>query len=225
MRNKKIALLALATITSTNLLIAQPAFAFSQNKVTVNAEDSYNESDWYAENKIETVYIENTQYTYLYHYENANKTITITNNLNDTIEKIMIDQSSNMYLNGNLIESYTQSVDNKEENPMRSSLARASWQTLGNTEKSYISWGQATTAATLAALIAGKVGSLGPSGVIAAMGIAALGAIAGQCAGGTVYYTLQVYQAPFTTPMYRSLWGFKASTGDYYGDYIYTWPK
>lgn len=101
MRNKKIALLALATITSTNLLIAQPAFAFSQNKVTVNAEDSYNESDWYAENKIETVNIENTQYTYLYHYENGNKTITITNNLNDTIEKIMIDQSSNMYLNNN----------------------------------------------------------------------------------------------------------------------------
>lgn len=78
------------------------------------------------------------------------------------------------------------------------------------TDSEYITWGKGISTAALAASISVVLGFLGPAGVIAA------GAI-----GGTVNVELQMYQLPLVAPQYRYIWSFKASTGDFYGPYLY----
>ena len=92
------------------------------------------------------------------------------------------------------------------------------WESL-QTSSHYISWGEATTKAVIAGMIAIYLGSLGTKGVIAAMGVGALGVIAANSSGGTVRTELQWYHSLFYT-QYRYVWSFEASTGDVYGPYI-----
>lgn len=212
MKTQKILAIILVATLSVNSLFAQSVFASSKN---TNIE--YN---LYDEEKNETVNIDGVNYTYKYTYKNGNRVTIITNDTNNNIEELLYDESSsNMYLNGELI---TTNQTESTQQQLLSSRAYYVWQTLSS-DSSYISWGKATTAAVLAGMIATALGSLGAAGVIAAMGTAALGVIAAQTSGGTVYNTLQMYTAPFMNPQYRTVWGFKAGTGDYYGDYIYNW--
>jgi hypothetical protein len=213
-KNKIICTVLLTAIVSTSALFAQPANAManSENQINISA-------NLYTEAKSEVVTIDNIKYTYQYSIENGNNVITVTNDANDITDKILVDNmNSNIYLNGEVIgKSYTQSKEISG-----SSKAYYVWETKSS-DSYYISWAKGTSAAALAAVIAAKLGTLGVGGVIAAMGVGALGAIASACSGGTVYNTLQMFRAPFTNPQYRTIWAFKASTGDYYGDYIYHW--
>lgn len=183
-------------------------------------EKNNQQEDVYAEKKVEIITIDGINYTYKYCYENGNKVITIINDSNNNIEKIVQDKiSKDIYLNNELVMTEKETI---YEESFFSPRAYYEWETKSSSS-TYISWGKATTAAALAAIIATKVGTLGPKGVIAAMGIGALGVIASQCAGGRVYTKIQMFRAPLTNPQYRTIWAFKASTGDYYGDYIYHW--
>lgn len=223
MKNKKIVAIALTTFTCANVLLTQPVFATSQNSITFeqNKIISKEENDWYAENKREIVEIDGAIYTYSYNYENEKKTITITNDLNDNVDRIVYDDiSSNIYLNDELIA--TKDVTDENKNQTQSSLQR-SWQTLGTPSNINISWRAGTTAAVLAGIIAGCIPGVGASVVIARIGIGTLGIIAGQAVGGSVYYSIEMYKTTFTAPMYRSVWGFRAPTGTYYGNYISPW--
>ena len=89
------------------------------------------------------------------------------------------------------------------------------------TDSEYITWGKGISTAALAASISVVLGFLGPAGVIAAMGTSAVGVIAAGAIGGTVNVELQMYQLPLVAPQYRYIWSFKASTGDFYGPYLY----
>ncbi len=206
---KKVALtlsLVFSTIIATTPIVEAKSF------------ESFNkQQDFYAEKKVETINIDGINYKYSYSYENNDKVITITNNSNNNIEKVVQDKTGDIYLNDEIVISEKENI--KEQSPINS-RAYYEWETKSYSNY-YISWAKATSAATLAAIIATKVGTLGPYGVIAAMGIGALGVIASQCAGGRVYVKIQMYRAPFTNPQYRTIWGFKAGTGDYYGNYIY----
>lgn len=185
-------------------LTIQPAFAAT----TMGA--SY---DLYANEESETLYIEGISYTYNYYYENGFRAIDVVNNENGHIDKIVYDEVDGTIL---LNEDQFVVVDN-----IASTLDLGftdGWESL-DTSSHYISWGEATTAAVIAGMIAIYLGSLGTAGVIAAMGVGALGVIAANSSGGTLTVELQWYHSLFYT-QYRYIWSFKASTGDTYGPYI-----
>ncbi|WWU66653.1 hypothetical protein QJR26_18085 (plasmid) [Clostridium baratii] len=210
---KRIALILAVTLITPTLSIA---YASSQN---VNKEN--NLQKLYDEEKTEVVNIEGIQYTYKYGYENGNKVITVINNSNNTIEKVKKDKvSGDIYLNDKKISEEDKKITQGQ--PLFSPRAYFKWETKSSSS-TYISWLAGTSVAGVAAVIATKLGSLGPKGVIAAMGVGVLGVIAAQSVGGRVYAKIQMFQAPFVNPQYRTIWGFKAGTGDYYGDYIYHW--
>lgn len=218
---KSIALALVGVTIATPIL--NTSYAYSQNINTIK-EDSFKgiENDIYAEKEIETINIDGINYTYKYYYKNGNRVINITNDSNDDIEELVFNNSdSTIYIN----EEAVATMGTVEHQSNESSLLRAYyvWETKSKST-SYISWIKGVSVGALAAIIASEIlGGVGASVVIARIGSTALGVFAASSAGGTVYNTLQMYQAPFTTPQYRTLWGFKAPTGDYYGDYIYHW--
>lgn len=183
----------------------QPAFAASYTDVGY---------DLYANEESETVNIDGISYTYLYYYENGNRAIDIVDNESGQVDKLIYDAShSEMYLNGSEVPI----VDCTTTTP--APAYTDGWESLGKSSQ-YISWGKATTAAVVAGMIAIYLGSLGTAGVIAAMGVGALGVIAANSSGGTLTSDLQWYYALFVSPMYRYIWSFKAGTGDTYGPYV-----
>lgn len=145
--------------------------------------------------------------------ENGNRAVTITNNINNNIDKIIYDiESSIMYLNGKVFSTF---VNNNNALYHSNDITADGWKIL-STDSHYISWREA-----IAGMIAVYLGTLGTAGVIAAMGTTALGIIAANSSGGTLYVELHSYSAPFVTPQYRFVWTFTASTGDSYGPYYY----
>lgn len=160
--------------------------------------------------------IDGVNYTYNYCYENGNRTIIITNDENDTINKLYYDESTSViYLDDNL---FAIPVNDIQQRNM--SLSTYGWQTISSSSHR-ITWAQGTTVAIVAGAIAVYLGTLGAAGVIAAMGSAALGVLAASSVGGTLYVSLQEYYVPLTMPQYRYKWSFTASTGDSYGPYYY----
>lgn len=166
----------------------------------------------------ETVLIDGTSYTYDYSYENNHRVIYVTNNDDNSVEKVSYNENtSTIYYNDEVIGTFEKgnniNFDNLEYSP------NSTWQNIGSDSK-YISWARGITAAAVAAVIAIPLALLKAAGVIAAMGTAALGVIAAGAIGGTVKYTLQMYTIPNSAPLYRYVWSFRASTGDNYGSYI-----
>lgn len=183
----------------------QPAFAATHTNTSYKL---------FANEESETVYIDGASYTYRYYYENGNRAIDIVNNETGNTDKLVYDEAASvMHLNENqfpIVDCITST----------SALTYTNgWESMG-TSSYYISWGTATTAAVVAGMIAIYLGSLGTAGVIAAMGVGALGVIAANSSGGTLTTELQELNIPFTTPQYRYIWSFIASTGDTYGPYI-----
>lgn len=170
----------------------------------------------YEEEQVEVVNISDVNYSYSYFYENGNRTILITNDANDTVDKVWFDEeTSTIYLNG---EVFAIPIGDSHQNDI--SLAATGWQTISSSSH-YISWAKGTTVAVVAAALAVYLGTLGTAGVIAAMGTAALGTLAANAIGGTLYVKLQEYYVPLSTPQYRYEWSFTASTGTSYGPYYY----
>lgn len=163
----------------------------------------------------EIVEIEGTNYKYDFYMENGMRTVTITDLSTNTIDKVTYDPAtSNIYLNGTI---FAEKIDNNIV-PYSLGTTADGWEILG--KDSYrITWAQGTTVAVVAGAIAVYLATLGPAGVIAAMGTGALGALAACCSGGTLYMELHMFTAPFVAPQYRYVWTFTASTGDKYGPY------
>lgn len=202
-KSRRLLIMLLAVFLTFSLTI-QPVFGATTVGVV---------SDLYATEQSEMVYIDGDSYTYNYYYENGSRAIDIINNQSGHIDKIVYNQAENIiYLN----EDQLAVIDNTA-----STLDLGftdGWESL-QTSSHYISWGEATTKAVIAGMIAIYLGSLGTKGVIAAMGVGALGVIAANSSGGTVRTELQWYHSLFYT-QYRYVWSFEASTGDVYGPYI-----
>lgn len=203
-KSRRLLTMLLAVVLMFSFTI-QPAFA------ATSVGTAY---DLYTNEESETVNIDGTSYTYRYYYENGDRAIDIVNNESGHIDKLVYDETaSEMYLNGSQISM----VDCTASTP--APAYTDGWESLG-TSSHYISWGEATTAAVVAGMIAIYLGSLGTAGVIAAMGVGALGIIAANSSGGTLTAELQWYHVPLVTPQYRYIWSFTAGTGDTYGPYV-----
>lgn len=203
-KSRRLFIMFLVTMFMLSITI-QPTFAATHTGL---------QYDLYVNEASETVNIGGTTYTYYYYYENGDRAINIVNHESGYTDKIVYDETeSKIYLNGNQFAVINYTV-------CTPALAYTDgWESLGACSY-YISWGTATTAAVVAGMIAIYLGSLGPRGVIAAMGIGALGIIAANSSGGTLSADLQWYHVPLMTPQYRYIWTFEASTGDTYGPYI-----
>lgn len=201
---KKILAIMLAVVFGANMVFCQTVYA---------SEETYLHYDLYSENGSETVNIDGINYTYHYFYDNGNRAVTIENDKNNTVDKIVYDAAAAMlHLNGKSIPVLDSAVTIQ-------GYASGDWESLSS-DSHYISWAEAVTVAVLAGMIAAFLGSIGGAAVIAAMGTTALGVLAGSAGGGTVYVDLQWFQIPFVAPQYRYVWSFTASTGDSYGPYI-----
>lgn len=201
-KGKRLLTMLLAIVFMCSFTI-QPAFA-------ATAGTSY---DLYANEESETLYIDGTSYTYNYYYENGSRAIDIINNESGHIDKIVYnEEDKTISLNENQLAVIGNTVSTLDLG------FTDGWESLG-TSSHYISWAESTTTAVIAGMIAIYLGSLGTAGVIAAMGVGALGIIAANANGGTITAELQWYHSLFYT-QYRYIWSFEASTGDTYGPYI-----
>lgn len=208
---KKIFALIFTIVLSVNYFLIQPVHAAS-----LNINNAAN--DPYATRKSEIINIDGINYTYQYFYENGNRVIQIINNSSNEIDIVKYDKnSSTIYLNDNVFASINSVPLSKGQSYTTN---YSGWETL-STGSHYISWAQGVSASVIAAAIAVYLGSIGTGGVIAAMGVGALGVIAGSCSGGTLYLELQMFSNYPSLPQYRYLWTFTASTGDSYGPYSY----
>ena len=151
-----------------------------------------NIDDLYLNQKSETVDIEGTSYTYDYSYEGNNRTIYITNNSDNSVEKVSYDEdNSKIYYNDKALDVIEKKDNIKSYGSTYSTLAaKNTWVTVSTSSK-YVSWSKGISAAALAAVIAVPLAGLGAAGVIAAMGMGALGVLAAGAIGGTVKMTLQ----------------------------------
>ncbi len=169
------------------------------------------------ENSSETIEIEGISYTYNYFYEDGKRVVTITNNTDIHIDKLVYDTTTSiMYLNGEIFWMPDDDMIQLQSGGMTAD----GWEIL-STSSHYISWLQGTSVAVVAGAIAAFLGTLGTAGVIAAMGTAALSALAASTSGGTLYVELHMHSVPLVTPQYRFVWTFTASTGDSYGPFYY----
>ncbi len=163
----------------------------------------------------ETVIIDNVSYRFDF-YSVAENEITRVTNLDTGEADIVLYNISEdaVYINGKLSISRLQAQDSINS---YGSTADG-WQILGK-DSYYVSWAVGTSTAVVATAIAAYLSTLGPAGVIAAMGTAALGSLASSCSGGTLYRELHMYSNPI---QYRYKWSFRAPTGTTYGAYYYT---
>ena len=206
-------LLALTLIFSFCATMLFPNTVYAQTNIQANVQYS---KDIYALELEETINIEGTNYTFSYLYENDNRIIYVPNDINSNIDKIYYDEESNIgYLNGQPCFKKITSSDSKDP----SIIPFGGWETVG-TDSVYISWGAATTAEGIAAMISAALGLIGTAGVIAAMGLAPLISLVGNAGGATIYIEEQTLHMAFEPPRRRYLWTFVASTGDSYGPFI-----
>lgn len=220
---KKISSKVLAcTLCATTLLTQQVYAADLNGESVISSTISNSAYDMYLSEAVETLNIDGINYTYQYHYKDGNRAITVTNDANNNIEEILYDTSSGtLYLNDEvlgIVENESEQLEESEQYGV-SAAAYYTWETLSS-ESHRISWLKGTTTGMVCGAIAAYLGTLGPAGVLAAMGTGAVGVLAASSSGGTLYLKLQSFQAPPAAVQYRYLWSFKASTGDVYGTYI-----
>jgi len=160
----------------------------------------------YLDGYCETVEIGDTIYTYRYFCEDDNRVIEITNNKTNDIEKVSC-KNSEVCINE---EKF---VRKKGAKTMQ---ARAGWEYVGTiTHK--ISFGESTSVAAIAALLALYIPGATVLRVIAKGGFTVLSVVAANSKGGTIYvetYWLQIAYQP-TQYMYKAK--FIADTGEVIG--------
>lgn len=206
------------------LVFSLIVYSFSPT-VSAATNDS-NLNDVYQNQESETVLIEGISYTYDYRYEDNNRTIYITNNSNNLVEKVSYhENNSTIYYNDE--EFLTLEIDDNTELNSPSSIttkAKNTWETISTGSK-YISWAKGVTVSVLAGIIAVGLGyiAFGATAaiVISSMGASTLSIIASAAIGGTIKTKYQRFMPSFGAPYHRWIWSFTASTGDFYGNYIY----
>lgn len=175
--------------------------------------------DLYANQTVETAILDGVAYEFHLYYQDGCRTIAVSNNRDDSIDIVQYNPETELLtINGQIHSSTMKQIRNESS---ISPAADPGWE-VKTSGTYYISWAQGTTAAVVAAAIATYLGTLGTAGVIAAMGTAALGALAASCSGGTLYMEYQVL-AMTGVNQQRWMWTFTASTGDFYGpfyDYV-----
>ncbi len=202
---KRLLAFLLVAVFATNFGLVQPAFAAQ-----------IDESDPYEKRVIETVTMDGVTYDFQLSYQNGNRTITITNNSDNSIDVVQCDtETMVLIINGQATLTHNQEL--LYTIPIVDPIADPGWE-VKTSGSHYISWAKGTTVAVVAAAISVYLGSLGPAGVIAAMGTAVLGTLAASCTGGTLYFEYQTLIMVGVNQQ-RWMWTFTASTGDYYGPY------
>lgn len=200
-------------------LILSAIFVF-QLGVPVYAAETIQVSEEPSE-AVETANIDGTNYTFTLDYSSNRRVITITNDKDDDLDVVTYDvEKSLLYLNGEIVGTVSSSGENRLIG--YSISADDDWKLL-SADTYTISWAAGATAAAVAAAIAVYLGTLGPAGVVAAMGTAALSAIAGASIGGELYLEVYMFHVPPTAPTYRYKWTFTPTTGETYGPYYYTY--
>lgn len=195
---KKLLSTVMALVFMT-LVCVQPAQAY-----TTTAFD-----DLYSKRATEEVVIDNVVYELRYSYENGNRTITISNSENETVEKVT-------YNSRTATTCYYRSADQANQN---SDVYE--WVLMGS-DSHRITWAEGMSVAAVAAAIAAGLGFIGGSAVIAAIGTSALSVLAAGAVGGTVYIDIYYMTMPNHSIQYLYIWSFTASTGDSYGPYYYS---
>lgn len=214
--NQKTSLFVVMTLI---LSLVGLSFTPTVSAASNQSEDDSNMDDLYLNQESETVSIDDTSYTYDYSYEDNKRVINITNNDDNSVEKVAYDEdNSTVYYNGEAL--YTE----KEENDIKPSSyavnSTDTWKPV-NSSSEYISWARGISAAALAAIIAAPLASLGAAGVISAIGTGALGTIAAGSSGGNVQIQLQKLTPKIGASQYRYAWWFAPSTGEHYGPFYY----
>jgi len=172
--------------------------------------------DLYTQEITEVACIDGVEFSYHLHYnEEGYKTIDITSdNASQTDTLVYNTHDSTIYLNGDKL-GYVKtriSTDGKASNSRAGYVYQYSF-------SNYVSWAAGTSVAVVAAAIAVPLAFMGPAGVIAAMGSAALSALSSSAIGGTVSGDLYQF-LPASSPLYyQNIWRFKASTGATYGSF------
>ena len=197
MKNVKKVLCAVTALTLAVVMVfAQPIEA---SAATVS-------TDMYAQRATEEVVIDGVTYTFNYFYEDGNRVITVTNSANSIIEKVSYDPST---LTKTCYEG---------ENGVNGTTS--DWVLIGSGSQT-ISEFESKTVSGVASKIAIVLGFCGAAGVIAAIGFDALGDIAENSVGGTVYITTYSMYVPYQGTQYLYVWSFTTSTGKSYGPYEY----
>ncbi|MCR8656955.1 hypothetical protein [Paenibacillus endoradicis] len=169
----------------------------------------------------EVLNIDGITYTVDYNYTEDNTTAVITNTLDNSIEIVSYDlTNSTIYYNGKAMSTNGNDRLNALSTQNFAVKADDDFKSI-QTGSEKITWAKGITVAALAVMIAVPIAGLGSPGVIAAMGLSGLATIAGGAIGGTVNWDYQRMIIPFVPPIHRYVWSFTASTGDYYGTYIY----
>ena len=202
---KRLLVFLLVAVFAANFGLVQPVFA-----------TQIDEYDPYEKQVIETVTMDGVTYDFHLSYQNGNRTITITNNNDNSTDVVQCDTET-MALTINGQTTLTHNQEQLYTIPVIVPTADPGWE-VKTSGSHYISWAQGTTVAVVAAAISVYLGSLGPAGVIAAMGTAVLGTLAASCTGGTLYFEYQTLIMVGVNQQ-RWMWTFTASTGDYYGPY------
>lgn len=168
----------------------------------------------YEDRVTEVTEIDGVNYTFYYFLDkDGNRTISVANDRDSTIDTVKLNKNK-IYLNNELIGSIDISLTSNSFIPQDST-----WLYVGSSTDR-VSWATGTAVATVAAIIAIPLASMGGAGVLAAMGTAAIGTLAASAIGGTIKVTTYRYNSIFMHQL-RHDWSFTASTGDYYGVYSY----
>lgn len=207
MGKAKRSLVLLLTLSLVFSLLINPAFAITESE---QIYDPYKNQD------IETVLFDGVPYTYYYSYENGNRVMIVENDQSGYSDELVYDTLTKIiYLNGDQISFAV------TENSSLTSVTASDWVDVSE-DSYYITWAAGSSTAVVAGAIALYLGSLGPYGVAAAMGPAALAAIASSSIGGTLDVAFSYFMVPFAPTQYRYIWSFTPSTNEKtYGPFYY----
>jgi hypothetical protein len=177
----------------------------------------HNFVDLYGANSCETVVIEGVTYQFIFSYDVAgNRTISITNTVDGAVDVVVCDESSaTLFVNGEPVGTFIYLVGDSRSATVTQAL-RAGYVYL-YPFSTFISWSGGVAVAVLAAMIAAAAPVLGPAGVLAAMGSAALTVLASMAAGATVSGDLYQFQPASPPYHYQLQWKLKVSEGSTYG--------
>ena len=199
-RKRFIEMISMKKLISVVLSLALFLTLFSTN-VFASTNEQISTDDM----KTEVVNIDGVDYIYRYNFEGAKRIVTVTDTQTDHVDTIIYNVPlKSLKINEN---EYSTNRD-------------YGWVTIAE-DSHTITWGEATTAAAVAAAIAAGLGFLGPAGVIAAMGTAALGAIAANCTKAILHTEIQMLNLQPYGIQYMYIWTLTVPTGEVYGPFYY----
>ncbi|GEM_PF-5402054 len=202
-------------------MILMVALLFTNSNYLFAAESlDSNNIDMFADNKSEQLSIEGCEYIFTYSYnDDGNKVVEILNLQENTIDEVVYDDSEgDIILNGKCVAEVEENAKSGNFYSSGSVLnSNGAWIKLGSGSHT-VTWKEGVTVAVAAAAIAAVLGGVGAGGVIAAMGMGALSALASACIGGTVNATVYQFNSK-TICQVKYVWTFRAYTGEKFGPY------